>query len=577
VAEPGPLRRNGLVRLAIALILAPLFVSAIIALVQGGDQVPTSDFALTELRTRDVGSHAVLTGLYSRADWAHPGPALFYLLAVPYRLSGANPGGINVGALIINGAALVGMAAIARRLGGPPLALLTLLGGSLLARSLGADVIRDAWVPNISVLPYGLLLFLTWAMTCGHRWALPVAVGVGSFLVQTHVQYSVLALPLVAGGTWVMVTTRRRHHGFTPTVTVTIAVGAVMWFPPLVDQIIGGHNLAHIADYFQHPDEKLHTLGDGWRVVSAQFAAPPEWLTGFRRAEPGTAMPQDFHRAPLPALLLPVLIAAAWLWRGRRFDVLRLMGVLGLAAALGMLSVARTIGGVYAYRLQWAAVLAMVAAVAVVWISWLLLARRAPWSDPWLARGVVIGLLLLAGVNALAAAREDLAPAPPWDKHEAELAVLVPSVIAALPDRSGDVVLRAQGFGVWYTRGLLLALERSDIGARTQTDPSYVVGNHRVYRHGPVRAVFRVALQQEVASTLGRPGARLIAFTGTRPLWEYRRIATQTATLNRAHEAGRLSDEAWFRAVARLRPGSAIGVFLEQTSARGEQHRREAR
>src|SRR5438552_2936757 len=212
VAEPGARRRDGLVRLAFGLTLAPLAVSAIVALGQGRKQFPTADWALIEMRTRDVGHHVVLTGLYSRTNWDHPGPALFYLLAVPYRLSGANPGGINVGALLINGAAIAGMAAIARRLGGPPLALLTLLGAGLLVRSLGPDVVRDAWVPYIATLAYGLLLFLTWAMTCGERWALPVAAGVGSFLVQTHVEYFLLAAPLVvAGGAWMIVTTRRRH------------------------------------------------------------------------------------------------------------------------------------------------------------------------------------------------------------------------------------------------------------------------------------------------------------------------------------------------------------------------------
>src|SRR5207244_2036983 len=163
-------------------------------------------------------------------------------------------------------------------------------------------------------------------------------------------------------------------------VTLTATVVAVMWLPPLVDQYVGSHNLGHITHYFLHPDANLHAFADGWRVVSAQFAAPPEWLAGFRRANPGTAVSPEFYRSHLPVLLLPVVAALASLWRGRRFEALGLLAVLGSAAGLGVLSVARTIGGVYAYRLQWAAVLAMVAAVAVAWAVWLLLAGRAPWS-----------------------------------------------------------------------------------------------------------------------------------------------------------------------------------------------------
>src|SRR5207244_2531818 len=195
---------------------------------------------------------------------------------------------------------------------------------------------------------------------------------------------------------------------------------------------------------------------------------------------------------------------------------------------------------------------AMVAALVGAWASWLLLARRSPRFEPWLVGGVVMALLSLGAVNALAAVREDLAPAP--NNHEADLAVLAPVVLAAVPDRGGDVVVRTRDFfGVWYTRGLLLALERSHVRARTDIDPAYVVGNHRVYRGGPVRAVFRVALQGEVAALLSRPGARLVAFTGTRSLAEYRRLATRLAALKAAHDAGALSDKAFLGA----RPGCA--------------------
>ena len=65
----------------------------------GRSYVPTADYAYTELLTRDVGHHPVLTGLYSRTDWNHPGPTLFYLLALPYRLTGSASIGIHVGAL----------------------------------------------------------------------------------------------------------------------------------------------------------------------------------------------------------------------------------------------------------------------------------------------------------------------------------------------------------------------------------------------------------------------------------------------------------------------------------------------
>ena len=85
--------------IALGLSLLPLLVSAVV--LWSMSAVRTSrprDYAYTELLTRDVGHHPVLTGLYSRTDWNHPGPTLFYLLALPYRLTGSASIGIHVSA-----------------------------------------------------------------------------------------------------------------------------------------------------------------------------------------------------------------------------------------------------------------------------------------------------------------------------------------------------------------------------------------------------------------------------------------------------------------------------------------------
>ena len=156
----------------IALGLVPLLVSAVTVFVRvRSSYYPAGDVAGTELQVRDVGHHPVLLGLFSRDGWNHPGPILFYVLAVPYRLTGGRSIGLLLGALLINGAAILGMALIARRHGGTPLLLLTLLGCGLVVRSFGPDLVRDPWNVSITVLPFGLLVFLTWEMISGSAWA----------------------------------------------------------------------------------------------------------------------------------------------------------------------------------------------------------------------------------------------------------------------------------------------------------------------------------------------------------------------------------------------------------------------
>lgn len=85
---PAP-RRSGrdlLTPAAIALTLVPLLVTAVHML--RSDLHLIGDLATTELLTRDVGVHTPSIGPYSRDGWHHPGPALFYALALPYRLLG---------------------------------------------------------------------------------------------------------------------------------------------------------------------------------------------------------------------------------------------------------------------------------------------------------------------------------------------------------------------------------------------------------------------------------------------------------------------------------------------------------
>jgi hypothetical protein len=155
----GPPVGRRFAAVAIAVSVLPLVVSAIALVVKvGSDYAAGSDIGLTELRTLDVGRHPVLLGPYSRDGWNHPGPALFYALALPYRLAGSHSVGLAVGALLMNALAIAGIALVARRVAGLPFMLLTLVGCGVLMRSLGPVFLRNPWNPYIAVLPFGLLV-----------------------------------------------------------------------------------------------------------------------------------------------------------------------------------------------------------------------------------------------------------------------------------------------------------------------------------------------------------------------------------------------------------------------------------
>ncbi|MDQ1481067.1 MAG: hypothetical protein QOI44_1928, partial [Actinomycetota bacterium] len=178
--------------LTVALVAVP-FVAVLISLV-GHPWHPSGDQAVEVLRIRDVGGpHTPLLGMSSRWGWAHPGPLLFWLLWPFYRTLGTN--GVLVGVAVINLASVVGFVLVAYRRGGN---LGALLGGSaalLVVHALGPDFLIDPWNPWVAFLPFLLFLGLVWSALCGEGGALAIAVGVGSFVVQTHFGY----LPLVGG------------------------------------------------------------------------------------------------------------------------------------------------------------------------------------------------------------------------------------------------------------------------------------------------------------------------------------------------------------------------------------------
>ena len=548
---------------ALGLTLLPLLVSGIALVVDvGNSYLPTADYAYTELLTRDVGHHQVLTGLFSRQEWNHPGPALYYLLALPYRLTGGASIGLHLGALLINAAAIAGMAGIARRRGGTPLMLLTLVGCGLLVRSLGIEVVGNPWNCFMPLLPFGLFLLLTWTLTCGETWALPVAAGVASFCVQTHVGYAPMAIPLLVwGGVWAGVIARRagRTRSLTRSLVLAAAVLVVMWLPPAIDELMHSPgNLHRIARYFQHPGESTHSLGVGYGVVAGEFGLPPEWLTG---ARPPFGFVGDHlfaHSAPPAVLLIPFLAAAVVLWRRRLREPSRLAATTLLALGLGVLAVSRTIGRISAYRLQWTWVLAMIACLVTVWTGWLLISARRPQpGGRVLSRLCLVALTVLSGVNVISAIRAG----DPQEYWTAVMGDLTPPAAAALPAGDGDVLVRYRSAaGHFIASGLVLGLERRGIAARVDPDPASRFGAHRIHRRGPVQAVLTVLADAQVLSP--PPGARLVSYTGTLSLEELRRKEGRRQALNAARTAGTISAEEWIRRTTELGVNDALAVAL---------------
>ncbi|CAN5449476.1 hypothetical protein BH18ACT1_BH18ACT1_13210 [soil metagenome] len=548
----------------VALVLVPLVASAIGLLATvGGDYHPRGDIAGIELHTRDVGRHPVLMGLYSREGWNHPGPMLFYVLAVPYRLLGELSASLHVGALLVNGVAVAGMALVARRRGGTPLFLLTLVGSAVVISSFGPELLRDPWNVSITVFPFGLLVFLVWELTCGRARSLPAAAVVTTFCVQTHVGYAVLALPLLLWGVaWLVVPAwrGRRSREASGEVAGTwsdlrrpallaLALVVALWLPP-VGEHFGGRdgNLGRIVDYLtaEHDEEDGHTLGDGVRLVSSKFGLSPEWVTGEKELTTFTAEPVSLTSAPVPVFLGAYAVALVVLWRRGSRSARRLAMTVTFTLALGVIWVSRIIGPVFDYRLGWLSVLAMIAFVVIAWAAWLLVAER---TGPGLARGVglaaVVPLFVLGAASADDGAR---AGTPANWGSSSQVESMAEEILAKLPDRDGDIIIDCSDEGCIPHAGLVLLLERAGEPVRVSRWGGLVSADadHRVHeRDAPRRARLHVEVNsafKRFDRAADRPGAGLLSYRGELPLDERNRLVAEVRELDRDLRAGRIDE-----------------------------------
>lgn len=538
-------------RVALGLSFLPFVVAAIVLVVRvRGSYLPMADHALTEMHVRDVGHHPVLTGLYSRDDWSHPGPMLFYLLAPVYWLTRGSSIALNLGALAINAASVAGIAFVARRRGGTTLMLWSLLACSLLIRTLSADFVRDPWNNYVVTLPFALLIFLVWAMVCGERWAVPAGVVVASFLAQTHVGFFVLAVPLFAfGALWSLVAALRSDDASEKWTLaraggLSLLIAAVLWLPVVVDIVTNRpSNASRIVDYFRNPDAGIQTVGEAWRVVTGQFAAVPEWLTSTRTPSFGGESPY-VRQAPFPLALVLLVLAGVGFWKMKQHDGLRLLATLAVTFVLGVVAVDRTIGLVLDYRLRWTWALGMAGFAAGVWCVALLLT----WWRPVLGTKIVpvVGLVSLAMCTTVNIVSAATAGVPQHDDGKV-LEALMPAVLDGLsrdPDsRSGQVMVDDGDFeeATFYARSLLLQLERHGYDARMAPPRGLVVGEHREGDDGRVGARLVVAMDRDIARRDADPSLRLLAKWSSVTADEERSFDQRAAALDRDVADGRIS------------------------------------
>jgi hypothetical protein len=402
------------------IVVLPLAIAGVVLLWR--PWAPTLDMAMTELRVRDVGGrHTPLIGLPGRIgdfpdQGSHPGPLSFYLIAPFYRLAGVAPWGMAFGSVVLNIGAVAAMIALGARLAGRRGAVLIAAVAALAIRGYGLSVLTHPWNPYLPLLLWLLVVVAAWAVLAGDHWAAVVVVAAGSVAAQTHVPYllNAIAISALVGAVLIWRGVRLppgERRSVTRPAAWSLGVAAVLWLPPLVDQVVRDPgNIRMLIDHFTaDPDQPYVDRGTAvwafFRHLDA-FAAGRDMIT---------QQAAFVHRSGLVGseawggvVIFVLWLGAVWISVRRRDRMLlALNAVVAVALVVSAFSISRIFGKLWYYLTLWAWAAMLLAVVAIVWAALVEVSarrekpvdRRAVWATA--AVGAVATIASVAAVAAL--------------------------------------------------------------------------------------------------------------------------------------------------------------------------------
>jgi hypothetical protein len=369
-------KRRSRVILGVALTLVALvpFIVAI-GTRAGHKYVPVGDFALMDLRVRDVWSSEIpLVGAYSRFGWNHPGPAAYYLLAPVSGITGTAAWGTLVANALVQAVVVAAIAYVAWRSGGIARLLAALAFMGLAYGAMGPSMVLDAWNPNVAFPMFPLFVLLAWVLATGKPRALVFSVIAASILVQAHVGY----LPLVAAAGVCALAFALRHTGRAWTTWKRPALWSllafvIIWIPPVLQEFVHGSNLRPLADSLTSSDEPTLGAREAARILAEEFEIPPPWLGGHHELN-GITNTVD-GASPVWLLIPAALLTGAWIAtrRRRRPASLELLAITTTLTVVGFLALTRVLGAAERYVFYWRVPLALLIVFSSIWSIWIAL------------------------------------------------------------------------------------------------------------------------------------------------------------------------------------------------------------
>ena len=515
---------------------------------------PQGDLALVEFKLRDLVAHPPLVGAYSRFQWSHPGPVMYYALWPVYKLLGSSSSAVMSATLVWHGAwSALGAALLGRRSNVAAVAFSAM--AAILMIGVGAELLLYPWNPYLNISVFTTFVVAVWMAAEGDRPAIVIATVAGSVLVQNHVG---LVLPVAAGIIAVSAgllrgTLRRRSRNesswpeaFEPLTKPVVLSGLAalgLWALPLLQQLRHQPgNIGLLIDFFRNsgPDsERRVGFGPAARILSQYLSVSTPWAGGHLTigdlsggVEPVSAR-QPSH---WPIIAAFGVLALACAVAKRRWSLVRLLSIELSMLFVAWIAIASIAGTPYPYLLVWIdASSILFAATAVVTFSVIFAPSRllGSWSRrPHAQLRATCAGALLAGM--LVAGCVIAAPNPNGDRAE---------LIGELSSQLNDEYSDAQP--IWFApstnqeartfvTGLMVQLERDGHSTSAHTDETLALGQHRTRPAADGAIELFVAEGSSIEDSAKDPRNRQVAIVDEFTPTERKTLAAMEATVEEA-------------------------------------------
>ena len=480
----------------------------------------SGDGAVAELYTLQACHLGQLLGPYSRNGFHHPGPAMFYALAPIYALGGHRHAALCLGALLINVACLGLLPFVLARAGRRGAAAWTSVAVAVYCVFLQPSLLLSVWNPYLSMTPFAVAVVAGVAAATVTTGFLPLALVAASFALQSHVAY---ALPLVAA----MAVGLARAVGDRRTAraarlvrvhfVVAAALTAVMWLPPLLEQLAPGvGNVDRMMRFIGHA-VPAHT----WREAASETA----WrMSAFLIVGSGGQDQLSAAGRNLASVLTVVqVVLLGWGARraiSRKDRFVAALCITGLALVPTAILTLRTLSDpFFDHLVRWTGAIGLVNVIAVAAAFSNLgqppLVARATW--PTRIESAMC-MLLLVPIAALGVRQVARYPDLSWHVANAFWSgpeeTLGPPVLAALArDHVSRPHVRIVTHASWpQAAGLVTSLTKAGVAVSVPERWTFMLGSEFTF-HGD-DGVLLVGSPAELAALAALPGVETVADAG---------------------------------------------------------------